>query len=324
MPNQFPEIPILYEDDDLLVINKPPGIVVNRSQTQSELTVQDWIETTQNFVQQVRSASSQISKINTQSHSVESFGSLNDSKDLSSQNFDVTKKDSVIFGDPLELFKERSGVVHRLDKDTSGVLLIAKNPAALVGCMEQFKLRTTVKTYVALVHGKLQPQNGEINLPIGRSSKMRLQFAVREDGKASVTEYKVLDFWPHFNVEKVFENLKKDEKNELEFYSKQGTGLSKNLKKAVKMYQGFSLVELSPKTGRTHQIRVHLSHLHHPIVGDKVYSGEKRRLIDQVWSSRIFLHAKSLKIVQPRTKTELKFDAPLATDLEQMLEFLEK
>src|SRR5690242_503428 len=146
MPNQFPEIPILYEDEDLLVINKPPGIVVNRSQTQSELTVQDWIE----------------SRVGDWGKLISSF-----EKDI------VQINDEIIYGDPLELFKERSGVVHRLDKDTSGVLLIAKNPAALVGCMEQFKLRTTVKTYLALVHGKLQPQSGEINLPIARSSKMR-------------------------------------------------------------------------------------------------------------------------------------------------------
>lgn len=290
MASQFPQIPILFEDDDLLVINKPPGIVVNRSQTQRELTIQDWIESRSAFVMPTETKASS----------------------------------EIILGEPLELFKERSGIVHRLDKDTSGVLLIAKNPMALIACMEQFKLRQTTKTYTALVHGKLQPTTGEINAPIGRNPKNRLQFAVREDGKVSVTEYSVSDYFPHLSIDKVSDNLTDEDKKKLEFYKKGTSGLPKNFRHAAKIYQGFSLVELRPKTGRTHQLRVHLSHLHHPIVGDIVYSGIKRRLVDQVWSPRIFLHASALQIVHPRIKTEQEFEAPLHDDLQKTLSFLEK
>ncbi|MEO8581841.1 MAG: RluA family pseudouridine synthase [Patescibacteria group bacterium] len=299
MALQFPEIPVLYEDEDLLVINKPPGIVVNRSQTQFEPTIQDWVEERAgNFKSLISNFQKEV---------------LTDSQKESL---------SIILGEPIQLFTERSGIVHRLDKDTSGVLLIAKNPAALIACMSQFKLRQTLKKYLALVHGKFQPQSGEINLPIGRNAKMRLQFAVREDGKASVTEYQVLEYHSRLDIEKVVANVETIDKPSLDFYSKETHGLPKNIRHAIKMYQGFSLVELTPKTGRTHQIRVHLSHLHHPIVGDKTYSGIKRRLIDQIWCPRIFLHAKSLKIVHPRTKAEIEFAAPLAVDLEKTLGML--
>jgi 23S rRNA-/tRNA-specific pseudouridylate synthase len=132
----------------------------------------------------------------------------------------------------------------------------------------------------------------------------------------------VLAFYPHLDTNKLFASLDKEQKMALDFYAQNKPGMTKNLKRAMKMYQGFSLVELSPTTGRTHQIRVHLSHIHHPLVGEKVYSGNKRKLIDQVWCYRMFLHAKSLKIVHPRTKTELIFEAPLSDDLEKTLSFL--
>lgn len=281
----FPEIPIVYEDEDVLAINKPAGLVVNRSQTQKEPTVQDWIEQTRSPV--VRQP-------------------VIDSP-MVSQDF--------AFGSPEEMFKERSGIVHRLDKETSGVLLIAKHPDALVWYMSQFKQRLTQKTYVGLVHGKVQPQQGTIDLPIARNSSMRLQFAVREDGRESQTQYRVLSFYPKLNVEKI---------EAAAFHEHAQQGLSKNFRRASKIYQGFSLVEMKPKTGRTHQLRVHFSHIHHPLVGDKVYSGSKRRLVDQIWCARHFLHAQSLKIAQYRTKNELNIEAPLAEDLKKVLTYLEE
>lgn len=318
MSLQFPEIPVIYEDDDLLVINKPPGIVVNRSQTQKEPTVQDWIEERESF-----------------KFLISNF----------KKTPPITDSTEHAFGSPMENFLERSGIAHRLDKETSGVLLIAKNPETLVSCMHQFKQRTTEKKYIALVHGKLQPQFGEINLPIGRNPRMRMQFAVREDGKESVTGYEVLEYYPLLDVEKVFAQRDREslqvsplssrtvgttegqsklagQQEHVKKTGKNVTGVSKNLRKAANMYQGFSLVELTPKTGRTHQIRVHLAHLHHPIVGDKMYSGEKRRLIDHAWCVRNFLHSKSLKIQNPRTKHELTFVAPLSDDLVKVLGFL--
>lgn len=295
-PLSFPEIPILYEDDDLLVINKPPFVVVNRSQTQSERTIQDWME------ERLKGEGLWPGKVG---------------KSLVNE-----EESKLILGDPLEVFTERVGVVHRLDKETSGVLLLAKNPEALIACMAQFKQRQTQKTYVALVHGKLQPSNGEINLPIGRNPRMRLQFAVVESGKESVTHYKVSGYYPHIDIQRIIKEQKQTEEKFNELQQKAVSGMSKKFSRAAKIYQGFTLVELEPKTGRTHQIRVHLAHLKHPIVGDKLYSGIKRRLVDQYWCYRNFLHAKKLKIIHPRIKGEIEFEAPLSEDLQKALSFL--
>ncbi len=340
MTKPFPEIPVLFEDDDILVINKPAGIVVNRSHTQKEGTVQDWVEERQVsgntrhpelvsgsdlgdlFRKQNDNntttclAGRQTQPLNPPSHS------LDVASQPTNQLSNQSTKQPIIFGEPNELFRERSGIVHRLDKDTSGVLLIAKNPATLVALMAQFKLRQTQKKYVALVHGKMQPESGEMNLPIGRNPQNRLQFRVREDGKESLTQYRVIAFYTHLDVEKVLASLQQRDKKALDFYKNDTHKLPKNFRKAVHSYQGFSLVELSPKTGRTHQLRVHLSHVRHPIVGDKVYAGVKKRLIDGVWCSRIFLHAASLKIVHPRTKSELIFTAPLSDDLKEVMGLL--
>jgi 23S rRNA pseudouridine1911/1915/1917 synthase len=299
VPNTFPEIPIIFEDDDLLVINKPAGIVVNRSQTTDSKTIQDWVEE--------RWGEVSVSEKNKQTE-----------EETASGEGEPENEESVILGDPKELFKERSGIIHRLDKETSGVMMIAKNPEALVGCMTEFKLRRTEKKYLALAHGKLQPSVGTINAPIARNSRYRLQFAVRDVGRESITEYKVLQFFAHLDVLNAILEFKKNADAEHDILKM----LPKTFKRAAKIYQGFSLVELAPKTGRTHQIRVHLAHINHPIVGDKVYSGSKRRLTDQVWCHRHFLHASSLKITHFRTKDELNFEAPLPADLEKALSFL--
>lgn len=282
-------ISIVYEDNDLLAINKPAGIVVNRSQTTSELTIQDWVE-----------------------ERCGEWGS----------NGDMGETHETEFGDPVEIFKQRSGIVHRLDKETSGILLIAKHPAALQWYMQQFKDRLTEKTYIGLVHGKVQPSEGTIDLPIARNSQMRLQYAVREDGKASQTIYKVLNFFPNVDVQKIEQYVHFQQQEHADFSSHHIQGLSKNFRRAAKIYQGFSLIEMKPKTGRTHQLRVHFSHLRHPIVGDKTYSGSKRRSIDHVWCERHFLHALRLKITQYRTNSELNIEAPLSEDLQKVLEFL--
>jgi len=125
--------------------------------------------------------------------------------------------------------------VHRLDKDTSGVLLIAKNEPALAEFQRQFKQRLTKKTYEALLHGRLEPKDGAINLPVGRSKLNRHKFCVRVDGKQAETAWQVLEY------------------------------VEKNGK-------WFTKVRLFPKTGRTHQLRVHMAHLKHSIVGDPIYS----------------------------------------------------
>lgn len=286
--NTFPNIPIVYEDDDLLLINKPAGIVVNRAQTVGELTVQDWMER--------RGADTGYQR-----------SERTDSEPVSGE-----------YGTPEEIFLQRSGIAHRLDKETSGILVIAKHPQALQHLLAQFKTRQTQKTYLALVHGKFSTQEGMIDLPIGRNIKFRLQFAVREMGRPSQTEYQVLQFFPHLDIQKVL--AQRTEESREQFQQAFAKNQSANFKKATKSYQGFSLVRVFPKTGRTHQIRVHMSHIKHPLVGDKLYNGKKRVVLDQVWCPRHFLHAESITLTHPATQQSVTFTAPLPEDLAHVLQ----
>jgi 23S rRNA pseudouridine1911/1915/1917 synthase len=193
-----------------------------------------------------------------------------------------------------------------LDKETSGVLLLAKNPGTLVNLLAQFKNRETSKTYSALVHGKFQVKEGKLSAPIARASRNRLRFTVVADGKPAETFYKVEQEFANLDITKL-ENLKKPDK-----------------KKARNTYQqGFSLVEAKPKTGRTHQIRVHLSAMQHPLVGDKVYSGKKRAKFDYLWCQRHFLHAKNLTFRDPRSQEMMTIKADLTPDLKEVLARLE-
>lgn len=166
----------------------------------------------------------------------------------------------------------RPGIVHRLDKDTSGLIVVAKNETALEDLKKQFLESKVLKKYIALVHGDLKKDFGEIKGNIGRDPIKKLKFAVVEEGKEAVTFYKVIK---HFNK--------------------------------------FTLVELEPKTGRTHQLRVHLSHLGYPIVGDRSYGGK-------MLLNRHFLHAKYLSFIHPRTKEKMEFKSDLPKDLQQFLE----
>lgn len=281
----IPDFPILFEDNDLVVISKPAGVVVNRAKTHQMNTVQDWME--EKYMEQ--------------------GGKLKD-------QFYTDNSPFLNFSpqDPISVFKERSGIAHRLDKDTSGILVCAKNPQALQQLLRQFKQREIKKTYVALVHGKMQPEQGSIDLPIGRDRKNRLRFAVLEGGRESHTVYKLKNFFPKLNVEKVYEQYEKERFEPL-------NNMSRNFRKATKSYQGFSLLSLEPKTGRTHQLRVHLAHLNHPIVGDQLYGGKKRKALDKVWCHRHFLHAAELQFTHPSTQKLIKISAPLPEDLTQAL-----
>lgn len=232
---------ILYEDETLLVICKPPGMVVNRADTVEEgETLQDWVE----------------------SH----VGAISQS--------------------PVQIFRDRSGIAHRLDKETSGVMVIGKTSESLAELMRQFKERETEKEYLALVHGKMSPSETIVNLPIKRSVENRHKFRVDVFGKSAVTGYK---------VEQIFDGI--DD------------------------YQdGFTLVRLFPKTGRTHQIRVHMAHLGYSLVGDELYGGRKRSDRDRDWCPRHFLHAATLRINHPYTNERVQFDATLPNDLQKALD----
>jgi 23S rRNA pseudouridine1911/1915/1917 synthase len=269
--NEIPTIPIIYEDEDLLVINKPPGVVANRAETIKEPTLQDWMS----------------QRLKEQGGFPPAWSSLVPS------DFDAT------YGSPAEIFQDRQGIVHRLDKDTSGAMILAKHPGSLVRLLSDFKQRRVEKQYLALVHGKVQAPEATLDFPLGRASRDRKLFAVRPDGRAAVTHYKVKARFTALDLEKIAEKDKR-----------------------FSIYQGFSLLECWPKTGRTHQIRVHLAHIRHPLVGDTTYVGQKRSRLDPIWCPRQFLHAEKLSLVHPRTGEPLTLVAPLWPDLQKVLDLL--
>lgn len=179
--------------------------------------------------------------------------------------------------------KERPGLVHRLDKETSGVMVVAKNDQAHRSLAGQFKLHSITRVYEALAWGTLKKSEGVIELAIGRDTKERKKFSARTTNpKASATGYKVV-----------------------QRLGKQAT-----------------LVELRPRTGRTHQIRVHLAALGHPVLGDPTYGGRKVKALGQVTIPRVMLHARTLGFVHPSTGRPLEFTAPRPPDMEEIIHAL--
>jgi 23S rRNA pseudouridine1911/1915/1917 synthase len=166
----------------------------------------------------------------------------------------------------------RPGIVHRLDKDTSGVILVAKNRVAQANLAAQFKARAVAKAYLVLVKGKLEPPSGAIEAAIGRDPRHRKQMAVVSRGREARTTYRV-----------------------------------------VKYVGGYSLLEIEPETGRTHQIRVHLAAIGFPVVGDATYGVPSPHL------ARQFLHASKIGFRLPSTGEWVEFEAPLPEDLERAL-----
>lgn len=276
------KLEILFEDKDLVVINKPAGLVVNKADSVTQDTVQSWFF--DNFIKSHQFADNHLT--------------------LLPDDFDME------YGTAEEIFASRQGIVHRLDKNTSGVLLLAKNPGALVNLLYQFKQRKTTKKYLCLLHGKLGVEKDKIILPIGRSKADPTKFTVIESGRISETDYQVKDFFAQLNIDRLG-NTFDDEIMSLQEF-----------KKRAKIYQGFSLVECWPKTGRTHQIRVHMSAIQHPLVGDSKYVGKKRSKLDSLWCKRHFLHASLLEFVHPRSKENMKVEAPLSEDLKKVLKVL--
>ena len=229
-PQEMP-LDIIYEDDDMLVINKEKGIVVHPGNGNPDGTL----------------ANAVMAKCK---------GSL-----------------SGIGG------KIRPGIVHRIDKDTSGLIIVAKNDTAHINLSKQIQDRKVKKTYIALVRGVIKENEATINMPIGRSSKDRKKMAVTKDGKEAITHIKVL-----------------------------------------KRYNGFTLLEVKIETGRTHQIRVHLSEIGYPIVGDEVYSNGK----NPFGVKGQMLHAEKLELKHPRTGKDLTFEAPVPKYFANIINQLEK
>lgn len=210
------DLPVVYEDDDVLIINKPAGVI---------------------------------------SHS---RGRYWDEPSVASYMRQRT-------GQP----GERSGIVHRLDRPTSGIMICAKNQLAIAFLQKQFADRTVKKTYIAVVKGHMSPEQAIIDMPIERNPKVPASFRVGSNGKTAQTKYTV-----------------------------------------TASNQDYDQVELEPATGRTHQLRVHLAHQGHPIVGDTLYGGQD--------AERLYLHAFSLKIDIPGAANQV-FTAPLPDEFAKLM-----
>lgn len=174
--------------------------------------------------------------------------------------------------------KDRPGIVHRLDKDTSGLLVVAKTDAALHALIDAMKRRSISRTYRALVWGSFALPSGRVEAPVGRSRKDPTRMSVGSGGKPATTNFTVLE----------------------RFYDS-------------------SYLEITLETGRTHQIRVHLAHIKHPVIGDAVYGPATLTLARKLGLGRPFLHAARLRFVHPVTENEIDVFEPLPTDLEAAL-----
>lgn len=224
-------VPVIYEDKDIIVVNKPKGMVVHPANGNPDKTLVNAI-----------------------------LAMCKDS--LSGIGGEI-----------------RPGIVHRLDKDTSGLLIVAKNDLAHINMSKQIQDRQVIKKYIALVRGIVPEDEATIDMPIARSKKDRKKMAVDKDGKNAVTHFKVL-----------------------------------------KRYDKYTLLELKIDTGRTHQIRVHMSYIGHPVVGDTTYSNGK----NEFGIEGQMLHAKYLEFKHPITGEILKLEAPLPQYFENVLKKLDE
>lgn len=239
-PENIP-LEIVFEDDDIVVVNKPAGLVVHPAAGTPSGTLANALA--YHFQQLSKHA-----------------GSI------------------------------RPGIVHRLDKDTSGLLVVAKTEGGHENLADQFRAREIFKSYVALVYGIVKQESGRIEQPLARDPRNRTRMSVVPGGRGALSLYRVR-----------------------------------------RSYNSFTLLDVELKTGRTHQIRVHLSWLKHPVVGDELYSGGRENSIQDVRLraqirklKRQFLHAEQLGFCHPRTGEQVKFTAPLPPELAGLLAELEE
>jgi 23S rRNA pseudouridine1911/1915/1917 synthase len=238
-PENFP-VEIVFEDDDLVVVNKPAGLVVHPAAGAPSGTL-------------ANALAYHFQQLSTHAGAI------------------------------------RPGIVHRLDKDTSGLLVVAKTESAHEDLADQFRAREIFKSYVALVYGVVKQESGRVEQPIARDPRNRTRMAIVAGGRGALSLYRVR-----------------------------------------RSYESFTLVDVELKTGRTHQIRVHLSWLKHPVVGDELYSGGRENGVQDVRLraeirklGRQFLHAEQLGFRHPKTGEQIKFTAPLPPELASFLGVLE-
>ena len=226
-PENIP-LDIVYEDDDVIVVNKPQGMVVHPAPGHPNHTLVN----------------------------------------------------ALLYHSPLSTINGtfRPGIVHRIDKDTSGLLMVAKNDLAHQSLAEQLRNKTNKREYLALVYGQIKEDEGTIDAPLGRNPQDRKKQAVVKSGRHAVTHFKVM-----------------------------------------KRYDNFTLVKCILETGRTHQIRVHMKYIGHPLVGDPLYGPRK-----VIGKDGQFLHAALLGFKHPRTGEEMVFEAPLPENFQKMLDKLDK
>jgi 23S rRNA pseudouridine1911/1915/1917 synthase len=244
IPPQDIPLNIIYEDDDIIVLNKQPDMIVHPARGNLSGTL------------------------------VNALAFYSD--ELSSG-----------------LGEFRPGIVHRLDRNTTGVMVVTKNDTAQWKIAKQFEDRKVKKSYLAIVHGTPELTADRIKAPLGVHPRAREKYAVRpEVGREAITFYEILE-----------------------------------------SFRGFSLLKLTPKTGRTHQIRVHLSYIKHPIVGDDMYGGkliypwqlaDGEPAVEEPVISRVALHAHTLEFKHPTTKKHVRFEAPLPDDMQRLLDMLRK
>jgi len=277
-------ISILLEDADFIVIDKPAGMVVNQAKTVRGLTVQAWMAKYLIDKQQAKFLSDGLANPQFVSLVARSVW-----REMIPTDFDAQ------YGTPEEIFNQRWGIVHRLDKDTGGVLVLAKHPGSLIHLLNQFKQRQTKKEYLALVHGQIDPDRGEINLPLGRSKSNFKKIVPLPDGRMASTAYQVITKLPL--TDQLLDQIINRVGEMNHFSPSQLADLSKQMKKTYD--QGFCWVKCQPKTGRMHQIRVHLTAIHHPLVGDPLYLGRKRFKLDRLWTCGQVLQAIKLEFEHP-------------------------
>ena len=238
LPEDLP-IEVVYEDDDLIVVNKPAGIVVHPGAGAKT-------------------------------------GTLANALAFHFQN--LSTAGGLV----------RPGIVHRLDKDTSGLLLVAKTEQAHEHLSDQFRAREVFKSYVALVHGQMEKDRGEIDEPIARDPRHRTRMAIVRSGRSALSIYR-----------------------------------------ARERFDRFTLIDVELKTGRTHQIRVHLAWIKHPVVGDETYGSGRDNTVanpkirgEIARLGRQFLHAEKLAFVHPRSAERLSFTCPLPSELQKLLQII--